>query len=138
MRCRTMVKENGVNNIVWFGSYGRDENGNAKKAYIVEEGEVQGKKQAESNFSAGLQAIADDLTQKLSVMKGELWHKISFGLPLLDKVKSKALIDSAVAEIVMKQDNVTGIAKFSSTIYQKEYHAEIQVQTNFGEISVSI
>ena len=113
----------------------------AKKAYTLDESKdapAKGDQQSAANFSDGLQAVADDLTEKLSVMRTELWHSMSFGLPLLDKVKSKALIDSAVADIVLRQPNVIGISKFSSAVNQKEYHADIEVQTALGNLTINI
>ena len=129
MRCRTYIEDNGTKNIVWFGSYGKNSDGTAKKI---------SNQQVESNFSINENAVADSLTEKLHVIKGELWHAIQFGLPLLDKVKSKALIDTTVAQIVSEQTNVIGITSFTSSIINKEYKCNMIIKTIFGDVNVLI
>ena len=129
MKCRTYIEDNGTKNIVWFGSYGKNPDGTAKKI---------SNQQVESNFSIDAKAVADSLTEKLHVMRGELWHAIQFGLPLLDKVKSKALIDTTVAQIVSEQSNVVEILSFSSQVINKEYKCDISVMTKFGNIKISL
>ena len=37
------------------------------------------------NYGKEKEAIIDSLTQRLSVIKGELWYNVSAGLPLLEK-----------------------------------------------------
>lgn len=141
MRCRTMIEEDGKRNIVWFGSYGKNEDGTAKKAYVLDQSEdapKPGVQQANSNFSSDLQAIADDLTQKLSVMRGELWHSMNFGLPLLDKVKNKTLIDTAVADLVLKQKEVNSILSFGSYVSNHIYSCKLTIQTTLGDIIISV
>lgn len=119
MKCRQMI--NG--NIVWFGSSGVDENGNAIK---------------NDNFVSDIDALAQTLTQKLQVMRSELWHNMSFGLPLLENKKSKMLLDTAVADIVLSNENVLTIQSLDSRINGEVYECDILVKSIFGDISISI
>ena len=119
MRCRKIIN----NNIVWFGSYGKNQDGTAIKA---------------DNFSTEQQNVADSLTQRLSVLKGELWYKVSYGIPLFEKIKSKAYIDSYVATVVKQHPEVVSIIKFSSELVNKHYIAEIEILSSYGSIKLNI
>lgn len=120
MRCRNMVKTGKGHQIVFFGSYGKDLSGNAIKAdNYVEKGE----------------ALAKLLTQKLSVIRKELWFNVSFGLPLIDK-SSKIMMDATVADIIMHTDDVKDILEFKSTIVDKTYKCTVKILSTFGTIVI--
>lgn len=123
MRCRAI--KNG--NVVWFGSCGVDENGKAK---FYDENK--------NSFSDKQQAVADSLSQRLHIIKTELWYNISFGLPLFEKTKSKTLIDSTVLNIVVAHPDVLNIKSFSSSIVNHEYTCSMQVMTKYGIIDILI
>lgn len=119
MRCRKI--ENG--NIVWFGSAGKTAEGRSKLAL---------------NFADKQEGVANSLTQRLSVIAGELWYNVSYGLPLLEKVDSKTAIDATVSEIVLSHPDVTDISEFSSEISGTKYSARVTVETVFGDLELTI
>ena len=93
------------NNVVWFGSYGITADGHSK---FYNENDIH------DNFADKQQGVCDSLTQRLSVIRGELWYNINFGLPLLEKIESKIAIDAAISEIVLAHPDVEEIATFES------------------------
>lgn len=123
MKCRNGVKENDKYNVVFFGSYGLNEDGTAKKA---------------PNYSNEQDAVVNALTQKLSVIKGELWYKMSYGLPLFEKNKSQLLFDSFVAEVISKEPDVISVLEFDSEVFNKIYNCNMKLMTKYGEITLSI
>ena len=130
MNCRRVKREDGKNIIVWFGSYGINEDGTAKFYNINDK---------HDNISTEQEAVADSLTQRLSVIEGELWYSITEGLPLLNKIKSKIELDASVTEIVLGHSDVVSITSFSSQVNDKrEYSATFTVETEYGSLDVSI
>lgn len=134
MRCRrNKIVSDSANQrdfrVVWFGSYGTDENG---KALFFN------KDNKHDNFSSKQQAVVDSLSQRLSVLKGELWYSINEGLPLLDKTKSKLSLDSALGSIILKHPDVTSIIEFNSKIFNRKYHADVKILSVYGEISINL
>lgn len=119
MRCRKI--ENG--NIVWFGSAGKTADGRSKLAL---------------NFAEKQEGVANSLTQRLSVIAGELWYNVSYGLPLLEKVDSKTAIDATVSEIVLSHPDVTDISEFSSEISGTKYSVKMTIETVFGDLELTI
>ena len=92
MRCRNSIDKN----IVWFGSYGIEEDGKAKKVNgdFVE------------NFVENEKAVAQSLKKKLSVIQGELWYHINYELPLYNKVKSKGVLDAVILGILEESKTI--------------------------------
>ena len=130
MNCRRVKRENGKNIIVWFGSYGINEDGTAKFYNINDK---------HDNISTEQEAVGDSLTQRLSVIEGELWYSITEGLPLLNKIKSKIELDASVTEIVLGHPDVVSITSFSSQVNDKrEYSTTFTVETEYGSLDVSI
>ena len=119
MRCRNIVKRSdGSKTIVWFGSIGKDENGNAIKA---------------ENYVGSQQGLAASLTQRLSILKGELWTNINYGLPLLEKV-DKTIMDSVVIDILLTHPDVKSILKFASKVENNVYKIEdLEILSIFNE-----
>ena len=119
MKCRTIID----GNVVWFGSQGIDDNtGRAIRA---------------DNYSEGQQAVSSSLTQRLSVLKRELWYKIDFGLPLFDKIKSKAIIDSNVIATITSNEDVVRIESFESSLVDKVYSCSAKIMTKYGLIDLN-
>ena len=141
MRCRKIVEENEIKNIVWFGSYGKNLDGTAK---FVDENvdrtnygsDDNGKHE---NYSSEQQGVCDSLIQQLSVIRGELWYNINKGLPIFDKVKRKGFIDSYVVETTLNTVDVKSITSFSSEIIDNHYyHCNIKILTKYGEVAIEI
>ena len=131
MRTRTLQN----NTVVWFGSYGLDK----EKPVYAHDGSLIGyqAKKAE-NFSNQQQGVRDSLVQRLSVLKGELWYKISFGIPLFDKVHSKTLIDTHVASVVTSHPDVQRIENFESSLQNHRYTCNMSIVTIYGNIQLQI
>ena len=122
MNCRRIV--NG--NVVWFGKAGKDANDNFIKV--------------DSNYSSKSQAVIDSLTQRLSVLEHELWYNITYGVPIQNKLKSKAIIDANVLQIVNQHEDVLQVQSFSSQIdaSSKTYKCKMTIQSKYGLIDLSI
>jgi len=90
------------------------------------------------NYVEEADAITSALRQKLSVIKGELWFNRSFGIPLIDKVKSKAIFDTYTMSIVNKQTGINNIKKFESTVERHDYHLNIELQSVYGDVRIDL
>lgn len=134
MKCRrfkTWTDENNIEHrdIVWFGSYGIHEDGTAK---------FYNKNNIHDNYSEKQQAIIDCLTQKLSVIRNELWYKMSYGLPLFEKYKSKGVIDTYIMSVVLSQKNVKSFISFNSVLNKNNYSCQFTILSDYGNITLSI
>ena len=119
MKSRKLIKnDNGIYNIVWFGSCGKDENNNKISA---------------ENYSEKQEGVRDDLIQRLTLIKGELWYRKSYGLPLLDKIKSKGIFDSIIIDIILSHPDVVRLLEYTSTLTDKTYSFDFKVQTIYSD-----
>ena len=123
MRCRKLVRNEDGFDVVWFNSAGMNNSNNMI---------------ADENFATEQQYVADDLTQKLLVLKNELWYAIQYGVPLLDKIKSKIKMDSFVATTIMSQPDVIKILKFNSSLNNRVYHVDVSILSSFGNINIEV
>lgn len=123
MRCRKLVRNEDGFDVVWFNSAGM----NVSKRMIADE-----------NFATEQQYVADDLTQKMLVLKNELWYAIQYGVPLLDKIKSKIRMDSFVGTTIMTQPDVIKILKFNSTLTNGVYNVNVSILSSFGNINIEV
>ena len=130
MRCRQIV--NGE--VVWFGSIGLDK----ENATTDKNGKTIYPALKETTFVDKQSAVASSLTQRLSVIKRELWYKMSYGLPLFDKIKSKVFMDSEVTNIILDHPDVLRIENFSSHIIDKKYTFDCQIVTKYGNLDLKI
>lgn len=110
-------------NVVWFGSAGLNS---------------AGMKIAAKNFSEQQQHVVDSLIQRLSIFRGELWYDKRAGIPLFDKLKSKAVIDAYVIDVISSQADVKEILSFTSSLFDRKYSCKVQILTVFGDIVLSI
>lgn len=91
-----------------------------------------------NNYHEGAEGVADSLTQRLSVIKGELWYQINFGLPLTDKHSSPVIFDMVIADIITAHPAVAGLKSFTSQKTGHTYSFNGVIQTIFGEeLSIS-
>lgn len=136
MKCRNFkdwIDEDGIRHrdIVWFGSYGLKEDGTAKRYE-----ESDSKFVSHSNYSDKQHGLTNSLTQNLSVLKGELWYNVKFGLPLLDKQKSKAVLDAYVISTIFNNTEVLTLKKMSSSVTNHGYLCSFVVETSYGELTI--
>ena len=130
MRCRSI--KNGE--IIWFGSQGLD----YSQPVYDNIGRLIGYKAIKTNsFSETQQGVCDSLTQRLSVFRNELWYRMSYGLPLFDKIKSKTLMDVEVTNIITSHPDVIEIKSFDSNVVDKHYTFNCVVMSKYGEVNVN-
>lgn len=90
------------------------------------------------NYSDKQQGVVDSLTQRLSVIRRELWYDVNYGLPLLDKQKSKVAIDAFIGKTVLAHPDVDSIQDFDSKIINKVYTCSMKIITKYGEIILNV
>lgn len=112
MKCRNIIKNDNKYDIVWFGSRGKDQNGNAIKA---------------DNYVEDNEAVTASLIQQLSVIKTELWYDINYGIPLLDKISNKAIFDSTILNIINNHQGVKEIVEYKSSLEKNQYIFEVKI-----------
>lgn len=126
--------------IIWFGSKGINKEGNMIKAYDDSKYDKNAKSNRTStiniNYDIDKDAIVSSLNQKLSVIKGELWNHVNYGLPLFDKIKNKSIIDATVIRQVLNTNNVLNIEKLQSIKDNINYTCSLKINTFFGEIEI--
>ena len=131
MRCRQIKNDE----IIWFGSAGLD----LTQPVYNNKGEQIGYKSLKAdNFVDKQTAVASSLTQRLSIIRTELWYNMSYGLPLFEKVKSKVFMDSAVTDIIMSHPDVLRIEKFESHIKSRKYTCKSQIVSKYGNLTFEI
>lgn len=129
MKCRRVKREDGINNIVWFGSYGLTQDGKAK---FFNEDNIH------DNYGEFQVEVADGLTQRLSVLEGELWYDVEIGLPLLNKNTSKLAIDAVISSTILEHPEVLSIDSFESEVVDHKYSAKIEINSIYGQVILSI
>ena len=116
-------------NIVWFGAVGKNEDNSTI---------FFNKNNKHDNYSENQEAIKDTLTQRLSVIKEELWYNVNYGIPLFEKYKSKGIIDSYVIKEILNLENVKNILEFSSQVNNNNYYLKVKINTSYGIIEINI
>lgn len=86
-----------------------------------------------TSYSEDTDAVVDSLMQRLSVLKGELWYQINFGLPLTEKVRGTTLFDMVIMDIITSHPGVASLTSFSSNIKNHTYTFTGQIQSVFGD-----
>ena len=90
------------------------------------------------SYDKNQQGLNDSLIQRLSVLKGELWYNVNQGLPLIEKIKSKHLIDASVLSIIADHPDVDKIISFSSRVENNKYRCGVEILSKFGQLSIII
>lgn len=143
MRCRRIVD----GKIVWFGSKGlqkavrcSDETIASDNLFVTENmvALFYNKNDKHDNYADKQQGVADSVTQRLSVIRGELWYKIGYGIPLLEKVKSKSIIDANVIQTIVEHPDVNTIKDFNSHVDKHHYHCSMTIVTLWGDVNLQM
>ena len=113
--------------VVWFGSYGVDDD---KAKFYNEEDK-------HDNYSEKQEAIVDSLTQRLSVIKKELWYNQNYGIPLFEKIKSKGIMDSYIISTIVQLPEVIRIVNFSSNVENNKYSCYADIITEYGNVQLN-
>lgn len=85
------------------------------------------------NYSTGVKGVRDALIPRLSVIKGELWYKMSYGLPLMEKIKSKGIYDSIIVRYITDYSDVVNLEDFYSSLDNYKYVFNCNINTIYGE-----
>lgn len=112
MKTRRVVRTNDGNyNTVWFG---------AKDVYTDEDGKKRtlfyNENDKHDNYAEGVEGVQSSLIQRLSIIRGELWYQVNYGLPLLDKIKNKSVMDASILEIITNHPQVKSVSSYISTV----------------------
>lgn len=107
MKCRKVVKNGDHYDIVWFGRYGKNEED------VWNDGST--------SYAENQEGLASSLIQRLNVLKGELWYKVNYGLPLFEKIKDKDVMDSVIINIILTHPDVASIKTLQSSIENNAY-----------------
>lgn len=130
MKCRRIIKNDKGNwDVIWFGSHGKNSNGTAQ-FYNVDN--------KHDNYADNQDAVADSLIQQLSVLKYELWYNYEFGMPIIDKVKYKGIIDAYIIQVILNNPNIIEIKGFYSKSDLHEYNCYTQILSKYGLIDLSL
>jgi len=79
--------------------------------------------------------VGKSLTQRLAVIKGELYYNLNYGLPLLDKIRDKAIIDIEIINIINKHPAVVKINSFSSSVIKENKNTK---ENNVYQFTVDV
>ena len=90
------------------------------------------------NYAEGSDAVADSLTQRLSVLKYELWYDYMNGMPIVDKIKNKAILDAYVIKTILAHPDVIDIDAFESRQSKSEYNCYIVINSIYGNLELSL
>lgn len=148
MRTRALYKyvdETGKEhtNVVWFGSTGTKRKGYDvalwdTAVYDDDIGKANFYDPSKTSFSEKQQSVVDSLTQRLSVIRGELWYAMSYGLPLFDRNRSKVEFDSFILSTISQHPDVDSIISFSSQVVNAKYTCEVKIQSKYGPIDITL
>lgn len=87
------------------------------------------------NYVEDTDAVVVSLIQRLSVIKGELWWQVNYGIPLTDKVRGTTLYDMVVTDIITSHPGVASIQSYSSNLVGHTYTYTCTIKTVFGDIA---
>lgn len=86
-----------------------------------------------SNYAEDTDAVVASLIQRLSIIKGELWYQVNYGLPLTDKQTSVNVFDLVIADIISSHPGVASLDKYTSKIVDHTYYYSCQITSIFGD-----
>ena len=86
-----------------------------------------------TNYVEDTDAVVASLIQRLSVIKGELWWQVNYGMPLTDKVRGTTLYDMVVTDIITSHPGVASIQSYSSNLVGHTYTYTCTIKTVFGD-----
>ncbi len=130
MICRKMEDYNGQRSLVFFGVKGvyKDDEGVLHSTFTDDK----------KSHCDGLDGVCQSLTQRLSLIKGELYHFMNAGFPLLDKITSKQVLDAHIINVVSHHSEVSTIDKIESKLLNRTYSCKLYFTTNYGSSYIEI
>lgn len=146
MKCRRINPENGM--VIWFGVkeppkqalFVNEDVVVSNELVVSDEGKTifQNPDDKHDNYADKAEAVTNSLRQWLSVIKHELWYDYEYGIPLIDKVRSKAVIDAYIVEKIMQHPDVIDITDFESRQTNNFYTCYFIVNTIYGQIELGV
>lgn len=85
------------------------------------------------NYSSDSQAVADSLMQRLSVIKGELWYQVNYGLPIMEKQRGTNVLDLVIGDIISSHPGVASLDSYTSKVNGHTYSYECKITTVFSD-----
>ena len=86
-----------------------------------------------ANYVEDTDAVVASLIQRLSIIKGELWYQVNYGLPLTDKQTGVNVFDLVIADIISSHPGVASLDKYTSKITGHTYYYSCQITSIFGD-----
>lgn len=93
---------------------------------------------AHDNYATEQEGVVNSVIQRLSVIQGELWWQMDYGIPLFSNVSSKAIMDSSIIDMTLEHEDVLEFIDFNSTLENHNYKCNFEVLTTYGNIIVNI
>lgn len=85
------------------------------------------------NYVEDTDAVAASLNQRLSVIKGELWYQVNYGLPLTEKQQSTTVLDLVIGDIISSHPGVASLDSYKSKLVGHTYYYDCQITSVLGE-----
>ena len=85
------------------------------------------------NYVSDTDAVVASLIQRLSLIKGELWYQVNYGIPLTENTFSVALFDSVISDIIVSHPSVAAIENYQSYISGNTYYYTCKIKSIFAE-----
>lgn len=86
-----------------------------------------------ANYAENTDAVVDSLIQRLSIIKGELWYQVNYGLPLTEKQTGINVFDLIIADIISSHPGVASLDKYTSKIIDHTYYYSCQITSIFAD-----
>lgn len=86
-----------------------------------------------ANYAEDTDAVVASLIQRLSIIKGELWYQVNYGLPLTEKQSGVNVFDLVIADIISSHPGVASLDKYTSKIIDHTYYYDCQITSIFGD-----
>lgn len=115
-------KPGGINGTVWTASGADEQVGIASLTTPSVE-----------NYLEDTDAVAASLNQRLSIIKGELWYQVNYGLPLTEKQQSTTVLDLVIGDIISSHPGVASLDSYKSKLVGHTYYYDCQITSVFGE-----
>lgn len=89
-----------------------------------------------SSYAEKQEGTASSLIQRLSVIQGELWYRINYGLPLFQNVRDKGIMDSVIIDIILSHPDIASIESYVSGVDRQGNYTfdDAKIVTIFNEI----
>lgn len=88
-------------------------------------------------YATSAEAVRQFLMQHHAIIKNELWYNYKYGLPLMQKGLTKAMIDAEAINVINECPLVDYIISFDSKIEGKyDYKLSYSVMTKYGKIDL--